>query len=239
MGISCVIPAKNESGYLDQVLSEVLSLETISDVIIVEGGSHDETFTKALSIAQANPERISVLKQHGKGKFDAVKLGAKYAKEDFLIIWDADGTVPLASTAKAITHSLKTGRPTIGDRFKGVMEPGSMRFLNRVGNWAFAILWTPILLRKPVDLLCGTKILPIKIFEVLPPLIERFDPYGDFTLLAAIKSEGHTIDFIPVDYQARRYGSTNIKRWRGGFQLLLTTLLIYIWILVRKFTHGQ
>ena len=142
MGISCVIPAKNESGYLDQVLSEVLSLETISDVIIVEGGSHDETFTKALSIAQANPERISVLKQHGKGKFDAVKLGAKYAKEDFLIIWDADGTVPLASTAKAITHSLKTGRPTIGDRFKGVMEPGSMRFLNRVGNWAFAILWT-------------------------------------------------------------------------------------------------
>lgn len=238
MGISCVIPAKNESGYLDQVLSEVLSLETISDIIIVEGGSNDETFAKALSIAQANPERISVFKQLGKGKFNAVKLGAQHAKKEFLIIWDADGTVPLASTERAISHSLKSGRPTIGDRFKGKMEPGSMRLLNRLGNWAFAIAWTPILLRKPVDLLCGTKILPTKIFKTLPPLIERFDPYGDFTLLAATKFEGYSIDFIPVDYQARRYGSTNIKRWRGGLQLLLTTLLIYKWILVRKFTHG-
>ena len=238
MGISCVIPAKNESGYLDQVLSEVLSLETISDIIIVEGGSNDETFIKALSIAKANPNRISVFKQHGSGKFDAVKLGAKYAREEFLIIWDADGTVPLASTERAITHSLKTGCPTIGDRFKGEMEPGSMRLLNRLGNWAFAIAWTPILLRKPVDLLCGTKILPTKIFQALPPLIERFDPYGDFTLLAATKFEGYSIDFIPVDYQARRYGSTNIKRWRGGLQLLLTTLLIYKWILVRKFKRG-
>lgn len=239
MGISCVIPAKNESGYLDQMLSKVLSLKTVSDIIIVEGGSSDETFARALSIAEANPGRISVLKQHGTGKFDAVKLGARYAKEEFLIIWDADGTVPLASTERAIIHSLKTGFPTIGDRFKGEMEPGSMRFLNKLGNWAFSIAWTPILFRKPVDLLCGTKILPTKIFEVLPASIQKFDPYGDFTLLAAIKFEGYSIDFIPVDYQARRYGKTNIKRWRGGFQLLLTTLLIYKWMLLRKFTRGR
>jgi len=33
---------------------------------------------------------------------------------------------------------------------------------------------------------------------------------------------------IKVDYSARKYGKTNIKRWSGGFQLLKLVITIVV-----------
>ena len=45
--LSCVIPARNESGHLREVVGHVLSLPEIQDIILVEGGSIDDTFEVA------------------------------------------------------------------------------------------------------------------------------------------------------------------------------------------------
>jgi hypothetical protein len=52
-----------------------------------------------------------------------------------------------------------------------------------------------------------------------------FDPFGDFELIfpAAVLGLG-SID-VPVRYQARTYGSTNISRFQHGWQLLRMTLI--------------
>lgn len=47
MNISCIVPARNEEGNLDQVISQILSIECITDIVIVEGGSHDKTYLEA------------------------------------------------------------------------------------------------------------------------------------------------------------------------------------------------
>ena len=238
MKITCLVPARNEQGHLAHVLRSIISIEKISEVLIIEGGSEDDTYKEAIKLAKTYSGRVRVLKQPGKGKFDAVKWGAKYAKEEFLIIWDADGTVPLNCTLALINHAATTKRVTIGNRLAGEMEHGSMQFFNLIGNWFFAFAWFPILVSKPVDLLCGTKIVPTKIFSQIPTFIEKFDPYGDFSLLATVKACGYDIDFIPVDYQIRRYGSTNIRRWVGGIQLLATTLAVYWWFLCKRVKRG-
>ena len=63
MNISCIVPARNEEGHLDQVISQILTIECITDIIIVEGGSHDNTYLEAKKIALINPNRIKVIKQ--------------------------------------------------------------------------------------------------------------------------------------------------------------------------------
>ena len=239
MLLSCIVPARNEQGHLSEVLSQILSIDNISDIIIVEGGSVDNTYNEAIKIAKKYPNKVQVVKQSGRGKFNAVELGASYAKQELSIIWDADGTVPLSCTIKVINHALKTEHITVGNRLAGNMEKGSMQFFNLIGNWIFAYMWSPMLKSKPSDMLCGTKIISTKIFSKIPSFLLRLDPYGDFALIATARAHGNVIDFVPVNYLKRRYGKTNIRRWSGGVRLLITTVLAYIWFILYRVKYER
>ena len=46
------------------------------------------------------------------------------------------------------------------------------------------------------------------------------DPFGDFDLLYGAARLQLKIIEVPIRYQARTYGSTNIDRWRHGWMLL-------------------
>ncbi len=47
-----------------------------------------------------------------------------------------------------------------------------------------------------------------------------FDPFGDFDLLFGAARLNLKIMEVPIRYRARRYGETNIQRWRHGWLLL-------------------
>jgi hypothetical protein len=48
----------------------------------------------------------------------------------------------------------------------------------------------------------------------------EFDPFGDFDLLFGAAKLNLKIVELPIRYGARRYGETNISRWRHGVILL-------------------
>jgi hypothetical protein len=103
------------------------------------------------------------------------------------------------------------------------MEDEAMQFLNYLGNKFFGLTFS-WLLRQPVkDTLCGTKVLSRTAYDVIAEnraYFGDFDPFGDFDLLfGAAKSNLKIVD-IPIRYRQRRYGSTNIDRWRHGVLLL-------------------
>lgn len=230
--LGCVVPARNESGHLRLVIEEVCSIEVISQIIIVEGGSSDDTWDIAQELASASPNgKIKAIKQTKSGKFNAVLDGARTLSTEKIVIWDADGTVSKEDTQRIVDTSIRTGRPVIGDRLRGKIEPGAMRKANWVGNWLFAFAWAPILKSRPRDMLCGTKIFPIEIFTELPEKFISADPYGDFALVGFARFRKLKIESVVVDYKARIYGDTNIHRWSGGIQLLNTTLRIYFFYL--------
>jgi glycosyltransferase involved in cell wall biosynthesis len=231
--ISCIVPARNESGHLWELVEHIQSLPEISEIVIVEGGSSDDTWTVAQEIEKNSGGFVRSIQQTGNGKFNAVLDGSRICTATLAIIWDADGTVSQTDTKKILEKSLETQSPVIGNRLLGHIHKDSMRPANWIGNWVFAILWSPLLMTYPRDMLCGTKIFPIYIFNELPEWLKSIDPYGDFALVAFAKSKGLKIHSIPVDYYPRTYGSTNINRWSGGIRLLVTTLRIYIWALRR------
>ena len=103
-----------------------------------------------------------------------------------------------------------------------------MRFLNRIGNVAFAKALSFVVDAPFSDTLCGTKLLARADAERLAAWRREFgdfDPFGDFELLFPAASLGlGTVD-VPIAYRARTYGATNISRFRHGLQLLRMTLV--------------
>jgi len=93
--VSIIIPARNEEGNIKGILEKIPKIGTKTEVIFIEGHSNDLTFRAIKDEIKKYQEKIdvSVYKQRGEGKADAVRLGFNKAKNDILIILDADLTV--------------------------------------------------------------------------------------------------------------------------------------------------
>jgi glycosyltransferase involved in cell wall biosynthesis len=232
--LTCIVPARNEQGHLGELLIEILTLENITQVVIVEGGSSDDTWLTAQKLAKEYPGRVFAIQQSGKGKFNAVREAALISSSKYIVIWDADGTVPIASSRKLVAHGLATGNFTIGDRLRGNIEKNAMQTANWFGNWMFALLWSPIIKSRPTDIFCGTKIFPASLFNQLQENLAEIDPYGDITLLAAARSANIQIDSIVVNYTSRSYGVTKMRRWKMGARFFKLTVIAYLNLLFPK-----
>jgi hypothetical protein len=98
-----------------------------------------------------------------------------------------------------------------------------MQFANLLGNKFFSGVFSWLLGQPVKDTLCGTKVLwksDYKDIEANRSYFGDFDPFGDFDLLFGASKLGLKIVDLPVRYQARMYGSTNIKRWKHGAILI-------------------
>jgi hypothetical protein len=110
------------------------------------------------------------------------------------------------------------------------MEPGSMRFLNMLGNRAFSRLFKAITGQSVKDTLCGTKALFKGDYERIAAArgyFGDFDPFGDFDLLFGASRLSLKIVDLPVRYHPRTYGKTNISRWRHGWLLFRMTVFAF------------
>jgi hypothetical protein len=229
LGLSCIIPARNERGNIENALLRFPALSGPVEIVFVEGNSSDGTWEEIKRVADLYRDRfqIKILQQTGKGKGNAVRLGFAHATQPLLAILDADLTMPpemLRRFYDAYTQGF--GDFVNGSRLVYPMEGEAMRSLNRLGNIFFAEALSWLLNTRLGDSLCGTKLLARHDYR---RMIEwrndfgDFDPFGDFELLFPASVLGLGIVDLPVRYLARTYGSTNIHRFRHGFQLLRMT----------------
>ena len=230
-GLSCVIPARNERGNIENALKRLENFPGPIEIIFVEGHSSDGTWEEIQRVTQEYKDRfrIQAFQQTGKGKADAVRLGFSNASEPLLTILDADLTMPPEMLERFYwAYCDGHGDFINGSRLVYPMEGEAMRFLNHLGNVFFAKVLSWVLDMQIGDSLCGTKLVTRADYDRI--LAWRrdfgdFDPFGDFELLfpAATLALG-TVD-IPIRYLARTYGSTNIHRFRHGLLLLKMTAI--------------
>lgn len=223
--VSVVVAARNEEGHIDELMARIPEMGGGTEIIFVEGNSTDDTWGAIERSIKANPQRdCKLLKQPGKGKGDAVRAGFDAATGDILMILDADITVPPEDLPRFF-DVLDQGKGEFvnGVRLVYPMQNDAMRFANLIGNkfFSFAFSW---LLGQPIrDTLCGTKVMWTKDYRRLAnnrAYFGDFDPFGDFDLLFGAAKLNLKILEVPIRYRARRYGETNIQRWRHGVILL-------------------
>ena len=221
--LSVIVPARNERGNIEAALQRMPDLGTDVEVLFVEGHSTDGTWQEIERVAAAYPN-VRALRQPGRGKSDAVRYGFSEARGELLTILDADLTMPPEKLG-SFYEAYAGGRADFvnGSRLVYPMEGAAMRFLNHLGNIFFAKALSSVLDMRVGDSLCGTKLLARHDYARFVRWRESFgdfDPFGDFELLfpAAVLAIG-SID-VPVHYRARTYGSTQIRRFRDGLELL-------------------
>ena len=224
--VSVVVPTRNEAGNVQGAIARTPLMGPSTELIFVEGGSSDGTWETIQDCLRRyeGPLILRAFQQTGKGKGDAVRLGFAQATGDLLMILDADLTVPPEELPGFYEVATRGHADFVqGTRLVYPMEPGAMRFFNKLGNVAFSQLFS-YLLQQPIrDTLCGTKVLWRSDYQRIAAArhyFGDFDPFGDFDLIFGAARLNLKIAEIPVRYRDRTYGETNIARWKHGWLLL-------------------
>ena len=230
--LSIVIPCRNEAGNIFNALSRLPDFNTSLEIIFIEGHSTDNTreeIQKAMTVFSGVD--VKMLNQPGRGKADAVWSGFEAARNDILMILDADLTVAPEDLVK-FYDLIATGQAEFvnGTRLVYPTENGSMRLLNTVANHAFARVFSWLINQRVTDTLCGTKVLSSHNYSMIKEGREyfgNFDPFGDFDLIFGASKLNLKIVELPVRYADRSYGETQISRFKDGLLLFKMVLFGY------------
>jgi len=226
LSVSVLVPARNEAGNIEEIIQRLPVMGPDDELIFIEGNSTDNTWQVIQDMAKkyGKKKNIVIGQQEGRGKGDAVRKGFSMATKDILMILDADITVPPEDLPKfysAITEN--KGEFINGSRLVYPMEKKAMRFFNILGNKFFAYAFSFVLEQRFKDTLCGTKVMTRENYLKLAAnrsYFGEFDPFGDFDLLFGSARMGLKIVEVPITYRERKYGETNISRWKHGAILL-------------------
>ncbi|MEW6679977.1 MAG: glycosyltransferase [bacterium] len=222
---SVIIPTKNEAGNIEGAIKRTPNMGKETELIFVDGHSRDGTIEKIEEIRRLYPEKnIKLIFQDGVGKKDAVMKGLDSASGDILFILDSDLTVPPEDLSKFyLAISEGKGEFINGSRLVYPLEKDSMRFLNKIANRAFGLMFSFLLEQRITDTLCGTKVLFKRDYERIKEnqrFFGDFDPFGDFDLFFGSAKLNLKIVEVPVRYKPRTYGKIKIQRFRHGLLLL-------------------
>ncbi len=229
--VSVVIPARNEAGNIAAAIERMPLLGSATEVLFVEGHSSDDTWAEIERVcaAYSGPLQLRALRQSGRGKADAVWLGFDQAEGEVLMILDADLTVrpeDLPRFYKALAEG--RGEFVNGCRLVYPRTSAAMPPLNTAANRFFAAAFSWLLRQRLKDTLCGTKVIWKADYERLKAgraYFGDFDPFGDFDLLFGASKLNLKIVEVPVRYQERSYGSSNIAHVKEG--LILARMCLY------------
>lgn len=220
-----LIPCRNERGNIEPAIKRIPDFCPDIEILFVEGHSQDGTLDEIHRVIEAYSDLdIKVIVQPGKGKGDAVRAGFDAARGEILMILDADLTVP-PETLPNFFNVIASGKGEFvnGTRLIYPMEQGAMRHLNRVANHAFSVLFSWLISQRVTDTLCGTKVLSKRHYDMIAAnrsYFGNFDPFGDFDLIFGASKLNLKIMEVPIRYSDRTYGSTQISRFRDGWQLI-------------------
>ena len=94
---------------------------------------------------------------------------------------------------------------------------------HKKGNIFFQFIVSIVIGKKLTDSLCGTKVFKKEFINKITWWQNTFqlkDPFGDFDLIFTAALTGEKIIEYPVHYRSRKYGKTQISRFRDGFKLI-------------------
>ncbi len=160
MKVSLIIPAYNEEKRLGSFLESVAEFSTqhpnlISEIIVVDDGSTDDTVT----IAKSFLAKIPGLRVHhltpNQGKGAAVQAGIMQAAGEYIIFMDADGATAITELPKMIA-ALKQASIAVGNRWLSGAQTERHSVLRRLSGWIYRNYMRFFGLGA-VDTMCGFK----------------------------------------------------------------------------------
>lgn len=201
-----IIPCYNEQKAIAALLQEIADLSQGFEVLVIDDGSHDDTF----HVAQPLSPTVRLLRNLGIG--GAVQTGIKYAERhdfDFCVQIDGDGQHPPDQVLKLLeAYAENSAEVVVGSRFLS-NDTFRSTWLRRMGGLAIArtlnYLFASCRISDPTS---GMRLMDrraIRFFTRHYPC----DFPEPISLAWALRS-GMTVRDVPVVMRARGHGQSSI-----------------------------
>jgi len=219
--LSVVIPALDEAENLKSLLplihDVVADLNIAAEVIIVDGGSLDETKSIVPALG------AKVVNQSERGYGGALLAGFAAAQADYVTTMDADLSHP-PIFLKDFWRERQTSDVLIASRYisGGRADMGvGRRILSTILNRTYSVL----LGLKLKDLSSGFRMYDRRIVSTLDLRARDFDVLEE--LLVKIHINGGQIKEVPFHYRVRQSGKSHAKLLKFGWAYARTLLRMY------------
>jgi len=230
MQLSVVIPVYNEAATVAQVIQRVREQALVSEVIVVDDASTDDT-SQILSEFESSGQIRLVRQPVNRGKGAALREGFARVNGDVMIIQDADLEYDPAEYPRLLAP-IERGEADVvyGSRFSpareygpadSLLHAGGNRLLTMFSNWTTGLRLT--------DMETCYKALRREVIEqVLPTL--REDRFGvEPELTAKIARRGYRVAEVGIGYKGRSYKAGKKIGVGDGFRAIWCILRYAFW----------
>jgi glycosyltransferase involved in cell wall biosynthesis len=219
--VSVIIPAFNEEEGIENVLAQLksLNLGEKSEIIVVDDGSTDQTFR----MASINGVKV-IRHEQNMGYGAALKTGIRHAKNEIIVITDADGSYPIKNIP-IILVDMEHADMVVGAR---VGKKARIPIYRKPAKWFINTLANHLSGIKIPDLNSGLRAMRKekveRFFSILP---ERFSFTATITL--AFLTNGYSVKYTPIEYYKRKGKSKihPIKDTLNFIQLIIRTIMYF------------
>jgi glycosyltransferase involved in cell wall biosynthesis len=210
LSVSVVIPARNESKVIGDVVKKVRDTLKSVEVLVVNDGSTDNTAEVAVksgATVYSHP--------YSKGNGAAIKSGARLASGDILVFMDGDGQHDSSDIPRLLTKLNEGYDLVVGARRKGSQASLGRGIANKFYNW----LASQITGHKVEDLTSGFRAVKADKFREFIYLLPNGFSYPTTSTMAFFRA-GYSVAYLPID-AASRVGKSHLKPFKDGVRFLL------------------
>jgi len=213
--ISIVIPARNEAQNLRHVLP---ILPSVHEVILVDGHSSDDTIAVAIELV---PD-IRILRQAGRGKGDALRIGFAACTGDIIVMLDADGSADPKEISLFVAALLLGNDFAKGSRFAKGGGSHDITFVRRLGNYGLSMLVNLLFTTEFSDLCYGYNAFWRRCLDHVEVDCDGFEV--ETLLNLRMHRANLKIAEVPSFEHPRIYGESNLRTFRDGWRVLKTII---------------
>jgi glycosyltransferase involved in cell wall biosynthesis len=228
--VLAIIPCYNEAANVPSVINEIKGSAGYCDVLVIDDGSTDDTFSVAAKCAPTLRLEANL------GIGGCLQTGLKYARRhdyDLCIQVDGDGQHPPSEIERLFQHEAETKADiVVGSRFLRT-EGYQSTFLRRGGialiSWALRLLFGSHI----TDPTSGFRLMnrrAIALFSVDYPL-----DYPEPISLAHALHNGLTVSETSVKMRARRLGNSSIS----GLKSVSYVIRVLSYVLLAKLNRRR
>lgn len=236
---SVVMPARDEEaslpGTLGAIYEEFRKEGVPHEIVVVDDGSRDATWSVLASLKAAIPTLVPVRNTGPNGFGRAVACGFNHVKGDAVVVMMADASDSPAD-AVAYWRVLQSGKDCVfGSRFvkggKVVDYPRLKLLVNRTAN-----LFIKVLFAIPLnDTTNAFKAYRRVVIEGCRPFLS---PHFNLTVEIPLKAivRGYSWTVVPISWRNRRHGEAKLKIKEMGSRYFF--ICMYVW-LEKYFSRGD
>jgi glycosyltransferase involved in cell wall biosynthesis len=212
--VTVLVPARNQEKNLPHVLPRIPY--SVDQLLLVDGLSTDRTNELAKEL---RPD-ITIVKQDGKGKGNAIKCGIEAATGDIIVMLDADGSMNPEEISSFIQPLLDGYDFVKGSRFIRGGGTDDMERVRKLGNRVFVTLLNLLFGGRSTDLCYGYLAFKREAINRFKVESDGFEIETELNV-KALKA-GLKVTEVPSFEEKRMTGTSNLKAFRDGKRIIRT-----------------